>query len=346
MKIAQQILLISLLMVIAGCSGADPTPAPTEIPEVEIPTPEPTVTDIPTATALPPVGVLLASPEANPQIVEILQAELAQSIPEVGLRFQVRPSLTVDAITAEDIGWVIALPPAPDLANLVSSSPGTRFLAVGIEGLEPAPNLSVIGSGADRFDQQGFLAGYMSAMITPDWRIGVISVADSEVGQLARKSFITGAKYYCGFCSPTYPPYYEYPLYVQLNTGATADEWQAAADFLLQRGVLTVYVVSGAGNDVLLKYLALSNVQIIGGDTPPDDIREAWVAILGFSVLDAFYTFWPEFVAGADGQVVSVPLSISDINANILSPGKQRLVEEILIEVQEGSIELIGRNIP
>ncbi|MBC8505494.1 MAG: hypothetical protein ISR58_03725 [Anaerolineales bacterium] len=346
MKIFQQVLWISLVIVLAGCGGAVATSSSTETPVVEVPTPEPTVTEIPTATSLPPVGVLLASPDADPQIVEILQNELSQSITDAGMRFQVRPSLSPESITAEDIQWVIALPPAPDLATLIASSPDTRFLAIGVGDLEPAPNLSMIGSSSDRFDQQGFLAGYLAAMLTPDWRVGVISIADNEAGQLARKSFITGAKYYCGFCSPAYPPFYEYPLYVQLNGGATGDEWLAAADFLLQRGITTIYVVPGAGDGILLNFLAQSGIQIIGGDTPPDDIRDAWIATLGFSSLDAFYTFWPEFSAGADGQNVSVPISISNINANILSPGKQRLLEEVLVMVQGNEIELIGRNIP
>ena len=346
MEIFQQVLLISIVIVITGCSGAVTTDNSTDTPMVDVSTPVPTATDIPTATALPPVGVLLSPPEANPQIVEILQNELSQSIVEVGMRFQVRQTLSSEVIAEEDIQWVIALPPVPDFAALVASSPETRFLAVGVGDLEPAPNLTSIGSGGDRFDQQGFLAGYLAAMLTPDWRVGVISIADSEAGQSARKSFITGAKYFCGFCSPAYPPFYEYPLYVQLNQGASIDEWLAAADFLLQRGVTTVYAGPGVGDDTLLNYLAQSGVQLIGGELPTNDLQDTWVATLGFSSLDAFYSIWPDFAAGIDGQNVSVPISISNINANILSPGKQRLLEEVLVMVQRNEIELIGRNIP
>ncbi|MBL7162881.1 MAG: hypothetical protein ISS57_09770 [Anaerolineales bacterium] len=346
MKTVGQILWILIMLLIAGCSAAGGVTNPTETSTVVSPTSPPTETFVPTATSLPPVGVLLASPEADPELVDALQNSLSQSIPEAGLRFQVRPSLSPEIIAAEDIHWVIALPPAPGLGDLVSSSPEARFLAVGVEGLESAPNLSMIGAEGARLDQQGFIAGYMAALITPDWRVGVISVADSEAGQLARRSFITGAKFYCGFCSPTYPPFFEYPLYIQLNAGADAVEWQAAADFLLQRGVSTFYVVPGAGDDTLLGYLARSGVNMIGGETPPENVRESWVATVDFSDLEAFYSFWPEFVAGADGQSVSVPIGISDINSSLLSPGKQRLVEEVLVDIQAGFIELVGRNVP
>ena len=115
---------------------------------------------------------------------------------------------------------------------------------------------------------------------------------------------------------------------------------------MIQRGVSTIYVVPGAGDEILLRYLVLSDIKIIGGESPPDDLGDSWIATLGFSSLEAFYSFWPEFVAGADGRTVSVPLSIGDINTNILSPGKQRLIEEILVEIQSDYIELVGRNIP
>ncbi len=346
MRILRSIFWLIIFTVIVGCSPGDAPADQTAAPVEVSPTNMPVATEIPTATALPPIVVLLASPEADQSIVETLQAELSQSIPGVGFRFQVRPSLSTEAIVAENIHWVIALPPTSGLTDLVLSSPGTRFLAVGVKELQPAPNLSMIGSDRERFDQQGFMAGYIAAMLTPDWRVGVISIADSDAGQIARKSFITGVKYFCGFCSPTYPPFYEYPLYVQLNSGASTDEWQAAADFLIQRGVTTMYVVPGVGDATLLRYLQGSGIAMIGGVTPPVDVRESWIATLGFPPLEAFYSFWPEFVNGSDGQTISVPLSISDINSTLLSPGKQRLIEEVFAEVQGEYIELIGRNIP
>jgi len=334
------------MLLLAGCSAAGSVSYPTETSIAVTPTSPPTATIVPTATSLPPVGVLLASPDADPEMVDALQDSLSQSIPEAGLRFQVHPSLNIETVVTEDIDWVIALSPAPGLGNLIASLPDVRFLAVGVKGLESAPNLSVIGAGGERLDQQGFIAGYMAALITPDWRVGIISIADSEAGQLARRSFITGAKFYCGFCSPTYPPFFEYPLYSQLNASADAAEWQAAADFLIQRGVSTVYVMPGAGDQTLLGYLTQSDVNIIGGEIPPENVLESWVATLGFSNLEAFYPFWPEFIDGVDGQSISVSLGLSNVNPSLLSPGKQRLVEEMLVDVQAGYIELLGRNVP
>jgi hypothetical protein len=335
------LLLIGVMMVVAGCDGEIPGLAPATATNTPAPTVTltPTSTPKPTPTPLPPVGVFLAPAQADPEWVAEIQPLLSEWIPENGMRFQIRPSLSVDDLGKDDFEIIIALPPAPDLAGLISAAPDTRFLAVGVQDLDPAPNLTLIGGDGDRLDQQGFIAGFIAAVITPDWRTGVISVADSEEGQEARQGFITGVRYYCGLCLPTYPPFLKYPLYVELLGSATEQEWQAAADFLIQRSVETIYVVPGAGNDQLLRYLARSEIKIIAGVTPPAEAGDQWVASLRFSPLQVFQEAWPVFVSGQDGKVYPVPLSIMDVNPDLLSPGRQRLVEETLANLLDGFID-------
>jgi hypothetical protein len=338
---------LALMAWLAGCGGTPQVESPTPgiSPEV-IPTSTSEPTPIPTPTPLPATAVLWAPPEADQVLVQAIQETISQSATEVGMRFQVQPALSLDFINAERVQWVVALAPAVGLNDLVIAAPQTRFLAVGVQGLAAAPNLSVISAMENGDDQQGFMAGYLAAVMTPDWRVGVIGIADSEAGQLARRSFLTGAKFFCGFCSPTYPPYHEYPLYVQVNGAATAAEWQSAADLLLQKNVETIFIVPGAGDENLMRYLASSGVGMIGTAPPPDDLRDAWVATLGYHPLEAFHNFWPEFVAGSAGGAISVPLSLSDIHYGRLSPGQVVLVEKMLAEVESGYIQLIGPNIP
>lgn len=340
------IFFIILLIGLAGCSGADAERAAATQPPEAAPTSLPTEPPPPTATPLPSVGVLFAPESADPALVEALNTHLTQAIPTAGLRYQMRPTLSVESIQADDIQWVVALPPAPDLAAWAAAAPETRFLAVGVNGIETASNISVIGADGGRFDQQGFLAGYIAAMLTPDWRVGVISVADTEAGQLARRSFLTGAKFYCGACSPTYPPFLEYPLYYQVNAGADAAEWQIAADFLLQRNVEMIYLGPGAGDENLMRYIAQAGARMIGASLPPEDVRASWVASLTFSPLEAYYNFWPEFAAGVNGQAVDVSLAFSEINPDWLSMGRLHSVEEMYAEIRSGTIELMAENIP
>ncbi len=72
-------------------------------------------------------------------------------------------------------------------------------------------------------------------------------------------------------------------------------------------------------------------------------MQDAWVASLTFSPLEAFDAFWPQFVEGARGQVVEVPLSIEHVNTDLLSPGRLHLAEDMLEEVQAGVIDMGGQ---
>jgi len=340
-KLRALVIGIILAVFLGGCgmSVPDNSSTQTAIP-VLTDTPIPIATSTPTSTPLPPVGVLLAPPDAHQQLTNEIQAHLSQWIPEMGYRFQVRPSLTEGDLDRDDFSLVVALSPNPELGNLVAIHPEIQFLAVGVQELEPAPNLTIMGGEGDRLDHQGFVAGYIAAIITPDWRTGVIGYSDSVVTVGARQAFITGVKFYCGLCRPSYPPYYEYPLYFELGTDADTIAWQSAADYMIQRAVETVYVVPGAGDDSMLRHLAGAGVNIIAGVPPLPDLGDNWVASLRFDLLGAFIDFWPEYIAGSDGREVVIALQVVDVNPDLLSPGKQRLVGTILEDVLAGYIDL------
>jgi len=304
-----------------------------------------TQTETPSSTPTPrsPVGVLLAPPQADKAMVNALQERLSVWIPAEGLRFQVLPSMDQDDFKVERYQIIIAVPPAPNLNELIVAAPEVEFLALGFDNLTQAPNLSTIGAGGNPLDKQAFLAGYIATMITPDWRVGMIGVADSPLVDAVRTGFVNGALFFCpspmGVCNPTYAPFYEYPLYVEMNKDASQAEWRSAAKYLLGLDVETIYIMPDAGGDPLLSYLAEQGINLIGGKAPPTNIKDHWVATLVFSPLDALDNYWPTFVDGNVGENISIPLNINDINPDLLSPGKQRLVEEMLADLITGYVD-------
>ena len=341
MKFQVMVWVVILCVILAGCSGEIPGISPTQSrTPTPTGTPTPTTTPTLTPTPLPPVGVLWSPPDADPQLAAEVQSLLSEWIPEIGYRFQIRPSLSESDLERDDFDLVVALPPNLEVGALVANHPEIHFLAVGIQGLEPAPNLSTIGADGDRLDHQGFIAGYLAAMITPDWRVGVIGYSDSEATVAARQAFYTGVKFYCGLCRPSYSPFYEYPLYFELDAEADTIAWRTAADYMIQRAVETVYVVPGAGDNEMLRHLASAGVNIIAGEPPPPNLGGNWVASLRFDLLESFIDFWPEYVVGSDSGAVTIPLQISDVNSDLFSPGKQRLVQAILEDVLAGYIDL------
>jgi hypothetical protein len=339
---------IFLTLLVAGCSVGLPLVDPTETLSPTL-TSTATPTEVPTSTATPlaPIGLLLAPTNADARLVSEVQSRLSQWIPEMGYRFQIRQTLSEADLARYDFRLVVALPPNAEIASLAASHPEIHFMAVGLPGLEARANLTTIGADGERLDHQGFLAGYMAAMITPDWRVGVIGYSDSARTVAARQAFFSGVKFYCGLCLPDYPPYYEYPLYFELGSDADTVAWRTAADYMIHRSVGTVYVVPGAGDDAMLQHLADAGVNIIAGRPQPSGLEDHWVASLTFDLLSSFLVEWPLFSTGTTGQAVTLPLQIMDANPELLSPGKQQLVEKMLADVLAGFVDLgldIGDN--
>jgi len=342
-------LLFFVSILMAGCSGGipglEPTPTNTAIPtETPIPTATPTLTPTP----LPPVGVLLVPEGADPQLADQMQSFVSERITQMGMRFQVRPSLSRDDFERDDFRWIIALPPYDDLGILAASVPEARFLAVGFDGLEPSANLTVIALPEDWIVQQAFIAGYMGMVITPDWRAGMIRVNIPE-GELAARAFKTGALFFCSspstpgqdlFCRPDYAPIYQYPIIVFGEPEvSTPEEWQGVGRYLINQFVETIFISPEIQSDQLVRYLAREGANMIGGVAPPGDVSENWVASLEFDLFQTFQDYWPEFAAGTDAQLITIPLTITHVNPELLSPGRQQFVEAILADLVAGYVD-------
>jgi len=187
--------------------------------------------------------------------------------------------------------------------------------------------------------ETGFLAGFIAAVVTPEWRVGVISTSNNPAGIAARNGFLNGVIYFCGLCRQTYPPYEDYPLYVELPAGSSPAEWQATADTLRDRLVKTVYVAPGAGDQALLTYIAEADINIIGSSQPPEAIRDHWVASIQPDYLQALQQVWPELVNGTGAAELPTTIEIDAVNASLFSPGRQMLVDEFLNDLQNGYID-------
>jgi hypothetical protein len=246
-------------------------------------------------------------------------------------------------LSADDIDpsvrLVVGLPPDQGLEALAESSKQVQFLGVGLPGLTPMDNLSIIGPTGFRSDQIGFLAGYLAAVMTPDWRVGVIGRSDTSAGIAAMIGFANGAGYLCGTCRPVYPPYIQYPIQVGLSQYEIENGWQNAVDILTQASVETVYVTSEINNQQLLSTLTESGMVLIGDKIPMDELRTNWVATLRPDPGRAVRDLWADLQKGQGGTSVSMPILITDVNPDLLSPGRQRLVEAVMLELLEGFID-------
>jgi hypothetical protein len=263
-----------------------------------------------------------------------------------GYRFQVRNTLT-QADLEPSLKIVVSLPPDPGIATLAASAPQTLFLAVDIPGVAAAANVSVVAT-QPRPDLVGFLFGYISAMLTPDWdySIGMIIPQNDPTAQLAFAAFQNGMRYYCGLCQKKNPYAYmdeygqliEYPVYIEIPTDEAPNLYTAYADLLRRsKKVSMIYVYPTLATPELLSYIGSMGLLTIG-DTTPNPRPVYYVASLRPDPSKSIETAWADLIAGRAGIIYQPPFSLVDIDPNLLTPGKQQQAEQVLAELLAGRI--------
>jgi hypothetical protein len=334
------ICMILLGMVLSACQPVSPTSQPVlTVPVASTPTqpeaPSAVPVQTPTETQPVPLAVLLAPTGNDPVLAESLRVALEGPITQAGLRWEMRTELDPQE---PGLKLVIALPPDPGISELASQAPQAQFVTVGMGDMPALPNLSQVG-GETRYDQQGFIAGVIAAMLTPDWRVGAVSTADTTDGKAARNGFINGAVYFCGLCLAYHGPIFDYPLYVEVPSNASEVDWQGAVDALVSQAVKTVYVFPGAGQEDLMRALAQAGVNIISSGPPPEDIKAQWIASITTDPVVPILEHLPDLLAGKGGIDMPAPIVIRDVNPALFSLGRQNLVEKILNELLGGDID-------
>ena len=325
-------LIISLAFILLAACGprTTPTPEATPLPPTETPVPTPAR----------PLAILLLpadTPDALSREYQSAVHDLAQA---AGYRFQVRNSLTPEgAATEPGLEIVIALPPDPGVAALAAAVPDARFLAVDVPGVAPGGNVSVIGGTDDASFAAPFLSGYITAMLSQDYRTGMIAEKDAPGTPAIENAFYNGRGFYCGLCQPVAPPYYDYPLIVEMPADSAGNEAIAYGDYLVDHQANAVYIPPAVADEALLNNLASRGVLLIGETPPPDGARGSWIATIQPDWLGAITGAWPRLVAGEAAFSMPSPISLTDVNPDLLTPGKQRLAEETLARLANGEID-------
>lgn len=337
-------LILTIGIILAACKSS-PTVQSTATPQIPIDAtttiPSVTATSSPSPTSAPEQRKLIligSADQAGDIPFASIHSFFQEQAGQENLVFENVPSLGPGELS-DDMAVVIALPPDPGVASLAASGDDTQFLAVGIPGLQPADNLSVIDGDAVAEDQWGFVAGYLAAVISKEWRVGMIGISDSPQSQLARQGFTNGVTYYCGLCRSPYPPFYIYPIMADLTSTASSTEAQAAADTIISQAVNTVFVYPGAGDQAMLDKLAEAGVAIIGAFQPPPGLSKNWVATIEVDPMPAIRELWPELLDGQGNLERSLAISLVDRNEQLFSPGRQHLVDELLADLKAGFID-------
>jgi hypothetical protein len=107
---------------------------------------------------------------------------------------------------------------------------------------------------------------------------------------------------------------------------------------LIRNFVKVAYLFPEIATPDLLAYMAQNGVLVISQALPGEYVRPNWIASIQPDLTSALQRIFPELVAGNGGQFISTPLSLADINPDLLSDAKLRLVQEVLTGLENGAI--------
>lgn len=300
------------------------------------PTPEASPTpDLPSKKVL-----LIAPPGASLAQISQLQTTLHDLAEEFDLVFETVETLQASDLTPE-VFVTVWLDAPGNLSELASGAPQTQFIVFTPLEMQAGANVSVLRL---KTETQAFVAGFVVALLSPDYRAAGLLPSDGPLGSGLAESFINGGRYFCGVCAPGWPLREYYPQAGELPAGSTGDDWQATAAGLLEAKVVdAMYLSPEATRSEVLAYLSGKTqygipVKVVGAEPPPAEIASQWAATVHFDLSDGLRSAWSLVMEGNGGITVDVPVTVDDVNPSILSEAKLRLVHELIEEIKAGRI--------
>jgi hypothetical protein len=339
-KILLSAILVLLLVACQGEATNQPVAQITE--DVEIiqvtatviisPSPEPT------STSTEPRLLFISPAEGDAEIIGELRNSFRQQAELNGYMFEPVDDLDIKTITPEVKGIVI-YGQDPGIATLTQSFPEIPVLSINVPGVQSSGNIYVLELNRSNADQASFLAGYLAAVITPDWRAGVISTADTMAGMATSLGFSNGVIFYCGLCRPAYPPFIAYPIIVNVPTSANDADYLTAVDSLVNANVKVVFIPSWISSDTLYQKLAEAGILVIGSGAPPPGLENFWVASIEPDLIAGIEQIGLGWLEGEGLFQVNVPYRFTRANAEYFSLGRQNMVGILQDDLQSGYID-------
>lgn len=331
-------ILVAPILLLGACSLSAPA-EPTAVPTAS---PKPQATAVPTASS--PWAVLVVPADMDKALSDAYQATVYSLAEGSGLRFQVRNSFSTGDLDPA-LKILIALPPDPGIAALAAAAPKVQFLAINIPGINASGNISTLATDT-RPDAVAFIAGYTAAMISNDYRTGMIVPKGDATASVAAAAFANGMAYYCGLCSG-FRLYADqtgaglsFPQFVQIPTDELPSRFGGYVNYLVgsqKADAVYVYPDPKIAVQQLFDALGQTGAQTISV-VVPNQKPPGWVMSIHPDEVKAIESAWPGLVAGNGGQAVPSPLGLAQVDPALLSPGRERLVQQVLDDLQAGRI--------
>ncbi len=211
-----------------------------------------------------------------------------------------------------------------------------RLIIVGEDLLdEPIENSLFIQASKAK---QIFIAGFLAALITDDWRVGGLLPDEQLKNTAASTVFKNGVLYLCGRCTPVYGPIVNFPVTAILSSPEDTERTMQAFGEISSNRLNSVFIPGNYLYDDLVILLRQNEVTIFS-DTNFESANSDWVdysvtnnlseIIIGILTEDANQ-------AGIN-ESMSVEYSIQS-NSKEISLGRANFLQEMIDNLQSGLI--------
>lgn len=326
---------IVLLFIIAACEPVSPATTD-EAPDVTLTTEAPamTATQAPAATTALPTVILAYSNDADSLAVNQTRSALEVLAEESGFALVSSDQLLPEMLTS-NVRVVVGIGPGLSLNSLSGSAPDISFVAVDNPDAASTDNLFVIGDPSIQQERQAFMAGYLAAVLSTDYKVGGLFSPDA--GDEIVNAFVIGAEFFCGICNPSYPPYNNFPYWDYLSAERDGNRYQSIVDELVSYGVEILYLQGSLVSAELLSYLSDVGIKVVS-DSKPDVGRNNWVGTVQSDPGAALSNIWEDVVLGSGSGVIPASITLTEMDAALVSEGRLRLFEEMVADLDAGLV--------
>lgn len=313
----QLILTISSLLVIIvllfGVSGCANRPTPTPAVPTSTSTPEVTAT----ATQTPARIVLFDASGLAGAAVSTAISDFAAAN---SLAFETWKELPADL---NGVKIMVVFSGLDNLAEVAASTPQTQFITTA-QNTASSANISTLTVNPLHL---AFMAGYLAAMTSEDWRAGALISDPVNLG--LADAFTNGGQYLCGRCTQAYPPQnIYYPVTYSTDGANDAAAWAAQANAMwTETYANSVYIDTAADYPEVLD--VFTDKVLYSSNTASANLAR-YAAILGGDVTSTLQTALPDLLAGNGGKTYNARVSLLIINQpEIVTEAKQARFNEV-----------------
>jgi len=329
------IITFLIILITSNCSGNIENSTPT-LPESE-----------PTSTQLivePTETVEVEPPQESKNLYILLQESQYYLDPgKLDLISSIASELGYEVITSEELpensnsqSTILIFSQDNQILNHISGIAKERLIIVGEELLDETNENSLFIQSSKA--EQIFIAGYLAALITDDWRVGGLLPDVQYKNTAASTVFKNGVLYLCGRCIPVYGPIVNFPVTALLSMPEDTERTMQAFGEISSNRLNSVFIPEAYLYDDLVILLRQNEVTIFS-DTNLESDNNDWV---DYSVTNNISEIIIEILAEDSNQAeinetIHVEYSVQS-NSKEIPLGRANFLQEMIDSLQSGLI--------